>query len=219
VPGVSSTSSVGERPVDPGRAQSYGEATELTFLDHLGVWLGTRHTRRRAGDLAGKALGDFGCGYDARFTRAQLPTVRHATLADVSLASDLKANPKVTAVEGALPDAITTLPDGGLDTILCISMLEHLWEPERMLRECRRLLAPGGRLLVSVPTWLDKRLLEFVGFRLHVNQYEIDDHKRYYTRRDLWKMLRGAGFLPSRIRCRRYKFGLAIFAVASAPER
>jgi hypothetical protein len=67
-------------------------------------------------------------------------------------------------------------------------------------------------LLVSVPTWLDKRVLEFVAFRLHINPYEIEDHKRYYTRRDLWTMLRSAGFLPSRIGCRRYKFGLAIFA-------
>jgi predicted SAM-dependent methyltransferase len=92
-------------------------------------------------------------------------------------------------------------------------MLEHLWEPERMLGECHRLLAPHGRLLVSVPTWLDKPLLEFVAFKLHVNAYEIEDHKRYYTRRALWVMLRQAGFLPSHIRCFKYKFGLAIFAV------
>ena len=212
---MASTRSIADRPIGAGRERAYGEATELTFLDRLGVWLGARHTRRRAGSLEGRAIGDFGCGYEARFTRAQLAHVRHAVLADVALAADLKTNEKVTAIEGPLPGAITTLPGSELDLIMCISMLEHLWEPERMLHECRRLLAPGGRLLVSVPTWLDKRLLEFVAFRMHINQYEIDDHKRYYTRRDLWTMLRGAGFLPSQIHCRRYKFGLAIFGIAT----
>jgi SAM-dependent methyltransferase len=197
------------------REFAYGEATKLTVLDRLGVWLGTIHTRRRTGNLAGKAVGNFGCGYQAQFTRPYLDQVERAVLADVALAPDLKDHSKVQALEGSLPETLSGLPDGELDLILCISMLEHLWEPERMLKECRRLLAPGGRLLVSVPTWLDKRVLEFVAFRMHINQYEIDDHKRYYTRRELWTMLRAAGFLPSNIRCRRYKFWLAVFGTCT----
>jgi SAM-dependent methyltransferase len=198
------------------RDQAYGQATELTFLDRLGVWLGSRRIKRHAGVLTDQAVGDFGCGFDARFTRSRLDEVSRALLADVAIADDLKSHPKVTALEGSLPDAVAAVPSESLDLIVCSSMLEHLWEPERMLGECRRLLAPGGRLLVSVPTWLDKTMLEFVAFRLHINPYEVEDHKRYYTRRDLWVMLRRAGFLPSHIRCSRYKFGLAIFAVCDA---
>ena len=211
--------STSQMPVNDRRDVAYGQATDLTFLDRLGVWLGARHTRRNAGRLTGKAIGDFGCGYDARFTRAHLDEVATALLADVALAPDLKSDPRVTAIEGQLPDSLAALPTASLDLVLCISMLEHLWEPERMLSECRRLLAPGGRLLVSVPTWLDKRLLEFVGFRLHINAFEVEDHKRYYTRRDLWLMLRRAGFSPSRTRCSHFKFGLAIFAVCTVEDQ
>jgi len=200
------------------RKRAYGQARELTPLERLGVWLGTRKTRRHAGRLEGKAIGDFGCGFEARFARSHLAEASSVVLADVALAEDLKAHPKVTALEGGLPGTLAALPSDSLDLITCISMLEHLWEPERMIDECHRLLVPGGRLLVSVPTWLDKTALEFVAFRLHVNPSEVEDHKRYYRRRDLWLTLRGAGFLPSHIRCARYKLGLAIFAVATAAD-
>ncbi len=43
---------------------------------------------------------------------------------------------------------------------------------------------------------------------------EIDDHKMYYDKRDLWPMLVRAGFKPSQIRLRYHKFGLNLFAAA-----
>lgn len=82
-----------------------------------------------------------------------------------------------------------------------------------MLAECRRLLAPGGVLLVNVPSWRGKRWLEFSAFRLGLSPAdEMDDHKRYFDPRDLWPLLRAAEFLPSEIRCTRYKWGLNTFA-------
>ena len=37
------------------------------------------------------------------------------------------------------------------DCIVCADVLEHLKQPERVLRACRELLAPGGQVLISVP--------------------------------------------------------------------
>jgi SAM-dependent methyltransferase len=42
--------------------------------------------------------------------------------------------------------------DGVFDAVFCTEVLEHLRDPRRCLREIRRVLAPGGRVLVSVPT-------------------------------------------------------------------
>ncbi len=83
---------------------------------------------------------------------------------------------------------------------MIVSVLEHVTEPRRLLAEARRLLAPGGVLLVNVPSWRGKRYLELSAFRLGLSPAaEMDDHKMYYDVKDLWPLLVAAGFLPSRI--------------------
>jgi SAM-dependent methyltransferase len=42
-------------------------------------------------------------------------------------------------------------PDGALDTVLFLEVLEHLTDDAGSLRELHRVLAPGGRLVLSVP--------------------------------------------------------------------
>ncbi len=44
-------------------------------------------------------------------------------------------------------------PDGSFDTILSFDVLEHVRSVEATLRECRRVLRPGGRLLVVFPSY------------------------------------------------------------------
>jgi predicted SAM-dependent methyltransferase len=96
-----------------------------------------------------------------------------------------------------------------------ISVLEHLAEPQSALQSAWRLLRPTGMLLVNVPTWIGKRFLELSAFRLGFSpKLEIDDHKMYYEKRDLWPMLVRAGFKPSQIQLRYHKFGLNLFAAA-----
>lgn len=41
--------------------------------------------------------------------------------------------------------------DGSFDAVLCNQVLEHVFVPERFLREIARVLAPGGTLVLSVP--------------------------------------------------------------------
>ena len=113
-----------------------------------------------------------------------------------------------------MPESLAGIPDESLDVILCVSVLEHLWEPLRALREFRRLLAPGGTCLLNVPSWRGKFFLEFSAFRLGLSpESEMDDHKMYYDTRDLWPLLVQAGFRPSRLRCFPHKLGLNTFAV------
>ena len=43
------------------------------------------------------------------------------------------------------------LRDGSLDTIFCCSVIEHAREPWRLLPEFRRVLRPGGHVILSAP--------------------------------------------------------------------
>lgn len=186
----------------------------MTPVDRIGIWLSSRSIRRGVSTFEGKRVGDFGCGYNASFARSVVPAAASVVLVDVALADDLKAHPRVHTVEGPLPESLRQLPTGSLDIVMCISVLEHLNDPGGAAAEFRRLLAPGGVLLVNVPTWLGKRLLEFSAFRLGLSpREEMDDHKAYYDPKDLWLLLRRAGFLPHNIRCFRHKFGLNAFAI------
>ena len=199
------------------REHAYLQKEKATVVDRFGVWLSGRQIRRYVPGFAGKRVGDFGCGYDAAFARTIAGEVASLVLIDVALADDLKADGRVRAIEGRLPDALALLPAASLDVVLIVSVLEHVADPAGLLREVKRLLAPGGVALVNVPSWRGKKFLEFSAFRLGLSPAaEMDDHKMYYDVRDLWPMLVAAGFRPSRIRCFPHKFGLNTFAVCES---
>jgi SAM-dependent methyltransferase len=197
----------------PGRMESFGQEHRLTAVDQFGVWLSGRQLRRHA-HFAGKRVADFGCGFHASFARTVFDEAAHVCLLDVSLAADLKGHPKVSAIEGRLPESLFNIPSASMDVILSVSVLEHLWEPVRALFEFRRILAPGGVCLLNVPSWRGKLFLEFSAFRLGLSpSAEMDDHKMYYDTRDLWPLLVQSGFRPRDIRCFAHKFGLNTFAI------
>jgi SAM-dependent methyltransferase len=213
---MASSSSAEAPAAAEGRKGAYGQHRAPTVVDRFGVWLSARAVQRHA-RLQGR-IADLGCGFDATLVRSVLDQVSSAAVVDLALAEDLKVDPKVTAIEGRLPAAVTQLPSASFDLVLCLSVVEHLSEPEAMLAEIRRLVAPGGTALINVPSWRGKFFLETAAFRLGVSPgEEMDDHKRYYDPRDLWPMLVAAGFKPSGISCRRHKFGLNTFAACHVP--
>jgi SAM-dependent methyltransferase len=61
--------------------------------------------------------------------------------------ADLPGNP-LASVEIA-PDGTVAVPDASFDAVLSTQVLEHVADPAAHLRECARVLKPGGRLLLS----------------------------------------------------------------------
>ena len=207
-------------PREGMRERAFGQNYQPTLVDRFGVWLSAHQIGKHVDSFAGKQIGDFGCGYQADFIRSVIAEVERAVLVDSALASDLKIEPKITAIEGILPDVLGRIPTASLDVILCVSVLEHLWNPLTVLQECVRIIRPDGVCLFNVPSWRGKRFLEYSAFRLGFSpKDEMDDHKMYYDVKDLWPLLVRAGFLPSRIRCFSHKFGLNTFAACTAHNR
>lgn len=200
------------------RKGAYGEHRKASPVDRFGVWLSARAVTKHV-ELDGADLADLGCGYKATFTSSVLPRVKSATLVDLSLDPAFDADPKVRRVEAGIgADGLPQLADASFDVVLLLSVLEHLAEPEIALSEIHRILRPGGKALINVPSWRGKYFLELAAFRLGVSpEEEMDDHKRYYDPRDLWPMLVAAGFRPKSIHCKTHKFGLNTFAVCERP--
>lgn len=60
----------------------------------------------------------------------------------------LRTQAEVICDLGRFPYPFTT---GGFDRIIASHLLEHLDDPLAAMRECHRLLRPGGELLIKVP--------------------------------------------------------------------
>jgi len=197
------------------RQHAFGEQG-TTIIDRLGVYLSRRAILRQVGRRPGLRVLDLGCGYHAAHLRALLPFLAEGVGVDVRVDQSGNDAERIQLVESTVEAAVCQLESNHFDLVLLISVLEHLWDPEHVLRECQRVLLAGGALLVNVPTWCGKIFLEFSAFRLHTSPYEeMDDHKMYYGKRDLWPLLVRAGFKPSRIQLRYHKFGLNLFARAA----
>jgi SAM-dependent methyltransferase len=184
---------------------------------------GTGSSRRKIERVLRRVFGrprplqllDLGCGYHARLAQALEPWLERATCVDVAVAPSLKKHPRLRVLEGVLEKALPRLPAGAFDVVLLVSVLEHVGDPDALLKGCERVLKPGGLLLVNVPTWRGKFFLELSAFRLGLSPaQEMDDHKMYYDRRELWPRLIQAGFLPSAVKLAYYKWGLNLFATA-----
>jgi 2-polyprenyl-3-methyl-5-hydroxy-6-metoxy-1,4-benzoquinol methylase len=117
-------------------------------------------------------------------------------------------------VTGVLPEVLHQIDSASLDAVICNNVLEHLWDRQSLAAHVRRVLRPNGRAFINVPSWRGKWFLETAAFRLGLtSRFEIDDHKAYFDRHELWKLLVESGFRPSEIRCRSHKFGLNTYAV------
>lgn len=195
------------------RSTSFGQGYSPTLVDRFGVWLSARQIHRWVPSFEGLRIADLGCGYHAKFTRSVLDQVKSATIVDVDLDKGLESHEKTIPIKGDLMSAVVKIPSQSMDVVMCISVLEHLWDPLLAVTEFKRILAPRGICLLNVPSWRGKAFLEFAAFRLHFSpEEEMNDHKMYYDVKDLWPVLVRGGFKPSMIQCFKHKFGLNTFA-------
>lgn len=194
--------------------ESYGQK-ELTVVDRFGVWLSQRAIRRELSGERELEVLDLGCGFRASQLQALAPKLKRGVGVDFQIAPELGARDKFTFHEGTIEESLLKLSGENFDAVLLLSVLEHLTDPLAVMGAVRGLLKPSGVVIINVPTWLGKTFLEFSAFRLGLSpKVEMDDHKMYYDKRDLWPLLVRAGFKPSLIRLRYHKLGLNLFAVA-----
>jgi SAM-dependent methyltransferase len=91
------------------------------------------------------------------------------------------------------------VPDDSVDVALCHHTLEHLLEPVAALGELRRLLKPGGKLVLHVP-W--EREARYARYRPD----EPNHHLYTWNAQTLGNLISLAGFQVEQVGIRRYGY-------------
>ncbi len=172
-----------------------------------------RRFRRTAGKvvLNGKLVLDFGCGNGAQ-------TMEFAGAGCSIIAADIGIE-NLSVLAGRLREigCTTVLPvhydgvhlpvrPGSIDVVLSYEVIEHVEDEAAMLDELRRVLRPGGEMVISVPNkgWVfethgaDLPLLKwnrvpFLSWLPHSIHGKIA-HARIYRKKDIVPLLRSGGF-------------------------
>jgi SAM-dependent methyltransferase len=173
-PAVEQLPLTGERTV-PGIVEE-----NYWFRRHEAAYLALRRHCVDAVVLEAGCGEGYGAGLLARDARLVVGLDYDATTA----AHVAKAYQEVRAVRGNL--AALPLRDSTVDVVANLQVIEHLWDQEGFLRECRRIIRPGGRLLVTTPN----RITFSPGRDTPLNPF----HTRELDPSEMDSLLRAAGF-------------------------
>lgn len=187
------------------RHTAFGE-TQRSLLDRLIAWVRLRRILPYI--PPNTSVLDLGCGYHGDLLQSLTPRIRRGVGIDLSVA------PSPNLIAGRV-DTKISLPSNSFEVITALAIIEHVQDPETMLRECYRLLKPGGKLLITTPSLYGKPVLEFMAFLHLISKVEIDDHKRYYTQTSLRQALIKAGFSKPHVTVQPFGLGyLNLFGAA-----
>ena len=138
---------------------------------------------------------DFGCGGGSYLERMHLQGWKVTGL-DLSTTPirRIRADLGLYALTGSLPHP--ALSESSFDVITMWQSLEHVHNPLEVLRAARRLLVPGGKLIVSVPN-VDS--LPFRWFGQAWIGLDLPRHLTHFAPWTLRLMLNRAGFHTGKI--------------------
>jgi SAM-dependent methyltransferase len=155
--------------------------------------------RRRALLLAearaGERVLDLGCGA-GRFVAALRDAGADPVGVEIAESALERARAVAPGADLRLlgPDGSIPLEHGSVDLVWCSEVLEHVADGAHLLQEARRVLRPGGRILVTVPYHgrVKAALLGLGRFDAHFDPQ--GQHLRFFTRASLAATLVAAGF-------------------------
>ncbi len=153
----------------------------------------------------GSCVLDLGCGngrhaFEA-WRRGATVVALDASAADlVAARAVVGAMTEAAQLPGPTPGGLVNadalaLPfaDAAFDRVIAAEVLEHIPDDHRAIRELARVLRPGGRLAVTVPSHWPERVCWALDRAYHDRP---GGHVRIYRRRHLERALAAAGCVP-----------------------
>lgn len=165
-------------------ARKYNPDDFITRSGAVIRWIEARRLRATAAVLdcrPGHKILDAGCGAGNLMEQLKGLDVTGVDISETLLA---QARARTSGQEGArvLFGNAEALPfdDDTFDRAVCSEILEHVLHPEAVLAELRRVVKPGGRIVLTVPNEelisLTKKLVLLAGLKKTVSgDYEMSD--------------------------------------------
>jgi SAM-dependent methyltransferase len=156
--------------------------------------------RRRALLLAeakpGERVLDLGCG-SGRFLAALRDAGADPVGVELAEAAAERARANGPDVRLVEPDGSLPLGHGEIDLVWCSEVLEHVPDTGQLLTEARRVLKPGGRILLTVPFHGRVQAAAIALTRFDAHFDPLGQHVRFFTRASLAETLEASGFEPT----------------------
>jgi SAM-dependent methyltransferase len=169
-----------------------------TLMDKLRMhlaWRSDSGAELQPTEGTGTSLLDIGCGNGANLSR-----FAEAGFVTTGIEPDAEARKVAMKVgeihEGTAENLPKEISGRKFDTVLFSHVLEHCIDPAAALANARKLVAPGGRLIIEVPN------NEAVAFRKFKQLWPFTDvprHLHFFTESSLRELVKSAGFQPTAV--------------------
>lgn len=161
---------------------------------------------------SGARVCDLGCGLDAAFLNYTGDKISHGVGIDDQVEDGVRG--RWWRIRADITAPPLPLEPAQFDHVVMLAVLEHLPNPEPVLHEAFRILAPGGSLIMTWPSSaVDPILAVLRGAGLISSEMESDQHQKRIPVDSLQAMLRRIGFRE--FIHRTFEFGLNNVMVAS----
>jgi SAM-dependent methyltransferase len=173
---------------DPAFDPSYHDNPRTEVVDRLGI--------------VPKCLLEIGCGSGAtgRLVKERFPGCRVIGVESNARAAEV-ARQRIDQVHACTFEALDAdaadFPKGQIDAVLLLDVLEHMYDPWRALLKLKPLLAPGARVVASIPNVRNLVLMDQLarGAWTYEATGLLDiTHIRFFSLREMHKLFVETGY-------------------------